>query len=456
MAFNRVLNFLVHLICKGHERSIRAKKHILYSFGLQGVTIVVGFVYVPLLLDYLDNERYGIWLTLTSILGWFEFFNVGLGSGLRNKFAEAVALDKHELARVYVSTTYAIVVMIFSVVILLFYVLNPFLQWDAILNTSKVPAQELSILALIVFTFFSLRFILKLVGVILIADQRPAVYNAFMPIGNVITLIIIILLIQFSADGSLIVLGFVLSAVPAMVLLIMTFILFNGRYRKYRPSFKLVNLKLSGDLMKLGRKFFVIQISAIVLFMTSNIIIIQLLGPEDVTIYNIAYKYFSIPIMVYAIVMTPIWSAVTDAYVKKDTSWLKRTLQRLNLISGVFVVGIFFMLLLSDFLYELWVGDRVSIPFLLSLSMAFFAIINVLLSPYTQFINGFGKLKLTIIVVVVQTTLFIPLAVLLVKSSMGVSGVVLAICLVNAMGFLYVPFQAYKILNNKAKGIWNQ
>lgn len=159
-------------------------------------------------------------------------------------------------------------------------------------------------------------------GVILIADQRPAVYNAFMPIGNVITLIIIILLIHFSEDGSLIVLGFVLSAVPAMVLLVMTFVLFNGRYRKYRPSLKLVNLKLSGDLMKLGRKFFIIQISAIVLFMTSNIIIIQLLGPEEVTIYNIAYKYFSIPIMVFAIIMTPIWSAVTEAYVKKDISCL--------------------------------------------------------------------------------------------------------------------------------------
>ena len=452
----KILNFLVNLVSKGHERSIRAKKHILYSFGLQGVTIIVGFVYVPLLLDYLDTERYGIWLTLTSILGWFEFFNVGLGSGLRNKFAEAVALGKHELARIYVSTTYAIVSIIFASVILIFYLINPLLNWDDILNTTIVPAQELSILALIVFSFFSLRFILKLLGVILIADQRPAVYNSFMPIGNVITLIIILLLIKFSESSSLVVLGFVLSSVPAFVLLIMSFILFNGRYKKYRPSLKLVNLKLSHDLMSLGRKFFIIQISAIVLFMTSNIIIIQLLGAQDVTIYNIAYKYFSLPIMVYAIVMTPIWSAVTEAYVKKDVGWLKSTLKRLNLASGVFVIGIFVMLLASELVYDLWVGDRVTIPFKLSLSMAFFAIINVVLSPFTQFLNGFGKLKLTIIVVVIQTSLFIPLAVLLVRSSLGVSGMILAICIINAMGFLYVPWQTFKILNNTAKGIWNQ
>jgi len=456
MMLVKILNFLVNLVSKGHERSIRAKKHILYSFGLQGVTIIVGFVYVPLLLDYLDTERYGIWLTLTSILGWFEFFNVGLGSGLRNKFAEAVALGKHELARIYVSTTYAIVSIIFASVILIFYLINPLLNWDDILNTTIVPAQELSILALIVFSFFSLRFILKLLGVILIADQRPAVYNSFMPIGNVITLIIILLLIKFSESSSLVVLGFVLSSVPAFVLLIMSFILFNGRYKKYRPSLKLVNLKLSHDLMSLGRKFFIIQISAIVLFMTSNIIIIQLLGAQDVTIYNIAYKYFSLPIMVYAIVMTPIWSAVTEAYVKKDVGWLKSTLKRLNLASGVFVIGIFVMLLASELVYDLWVGDRVTIPFKLSLSMAFFAIINVVLSPFTQFLNGFGKLKLTIIVVVIQTSLFIPLAVLLVRSSLGVSGMILAICIINAMGFLYVPWQTFKILNNTAKGIWNQ
>lgn len=443
-------------IGSGPERSVRAKKHILYSFFLQGVSVLIGFVYVPLLLDYLDSERYGIWLTLTSIIGWFEFFNVGLGSGLRNKFAEAVAEGKHELARIYVSTTYAVVGLIFFGVLLLFFVVNPFLSWDRILNTDSVPPEELSLLAALVFGFFILRFVLKLIGVILIADQRPAVYNAFMPLGNVLTLILIVVLIKVSNEGSLVVLGLLLSVIPALVLLVATVVLFRGRYRRYRPAWSLVNLRLSRDLMTLGQKFFVIQMSAVVLFMTSNMIIIQLLGPEEVTVYNVAYKYFSLPVMVYAIVMTPIWSAVTDAYVKGDFSWLRHTLRRLNRASLLFAGGIFLMLAGSSLVYQLWVGDRVQIPGLLSCCMALYALVNVVLSPYTQFINGFGKLKLTIRVVVVQTLVFIPLAVVLLKSALGVSGVILAIALVNSAGLLYVPLQTHRILAGKARGIWNQ
>jgi O-antigen/teichoic acid export membrane protein len=452
----KIKNLIISNITQGHERSIRAKRHILYSFGLKSISILIGLIYVPLLLDYLDNERYGIWLTLSSILGWFEFFNIGLGNGLRNKFTEAVALGKHELARIYVSTTYAILTLIFIVVLFLFNLINPFLNWTAILNTTIVPERELSLLALVVFSFFILRFIFKLIGIILLADQRPAVNDAFIPIGNIIILILLFILIKTTKEGSLLVLGFILSVIPVLILIIMTFVLFNGRYAKYKPSIKYINFKYFNDLMKLGRRFFLIQVSSVVLFATSNIIITQFLGPEDVTVYNIAYKYFSIPIMIYAIVMTPIWSAVTDAYTKNDTPWLKNTLKKLNLFSTVFIVGILFMLLCSEFVYKMWIGDRVSVPFILSAMMALFAIINVVLSPYTQFINGFGKLLITTTIVILQTIFFIPLAILLIKTDIGVAGVMLATCLINGLGLLVEPLQTYKILNKKAYGIWNK
>jgi O-antigen/teichoic acid export membrane protein len=443
-------------INKGHDRSIKAKKNILYSFGLKGISIVIGLLYVPLLLDFLDNERYGIWLTLSSILGWFEFFDIGLGNGLRNKFAEATAKNNHELARIYISTTYAILIRIFAVVLFLFYIINPFLNWANILNTSVVPVRELSLLALIVFTFFVLRFIFKIIGIILMADQRPAVYNAFGPAGSIITLIIIIILIKTTKEGSLLILGLLLSFIPVFILMTMTFILFNGKYKKYKPSIKYVNFQYSNDLMRLGRRFFIIQVSAVVLFATSNIIIAQLLGPEEVTVYNIAYKYFSIPIMVYSIIMTPIWSAVTDAYIKDETIWLKNVLNKLNIASVVFVIGILIMLLISGFAYRIWIGNRVTVPFVLSAMMALFAVINVVLSPYSQFINGFGKLNLSTVITIFQTLFYIPLAIILTKTALGAAGVMLATCLINGFGLIIEPLQTYKILNNKANGIWNK
>lgn len=71
---------------------------------------------------------------MSSIIGWFGFFDIGLGNGLRNRLAEALAKEDLKLARIYVSTTYAILSLIILGVLLLFYLVNPLLNWNKILN----------------------------------------------------------------------------------------------------------------------------------------------------------------------------------------------------------------------------------------------------------------------------------------------------------------------------------
>ena len=62
---------------------------------------------VPVSLKCLTTGEYGIWLTLTSIIAWFISLDFGLGNGLRNKLAEALAVNDLKLAKIYTSTTYA-------------------------------------------------------------------------------------------------------------------------------------------------------------------------------------------------------------------------------------------------------------------------------------------------------------------------------------------------------------
>ena len=91
-------NWFFDYFSKGHERTIRAKKNIVISFILRVISIGTSLLLVPLILAYLDQTRYGIWLTLASIVMWFNFFDVGLGHGLRNKLSEALAEGKNELS----------------------------------------------------------------------------------------------------------------------------------------------------------------------------------------------------------------------------------------------------------------------------------------------------------------------------------------------------------------------
>ena len=314
----------------GHKRSLKAKKNIAASFLIKGINILIGLLLVPLTINYLNPTKYGIWITLSSIIAWFSFFDIGLGNGLRNKFAEALARGDQKSARTYISTSYAVMALIIAFVLILFYVLNHFLNWSTILKAGDAPdtVSEISRLAVFVFTFFCLTFFFRLISTILTADQQPAKASLFNLYTNVLSLIAIVILIKVTA-GSLLFLGIIFSGIPLLVFIGANFWFFSAEYKFYRPSLKFVDLSKAKDLFSLGTKFFSIQVSGVLIFQTNNIIISQLFGPAEVTPYNVAFKYFSILMMLFAIVITPFWSAFTEAWVKNDTNWIKNIMSKL-------------------------------------------------------------------------------------------------------------------------------
>ena len=409
---------------------------------------------MPLTIHYLNPTRYGIWLTLSSIIGWLGFFDIGFGNGLRNKFAQSIAMGKHEQARVYVSTTYAILSIIIASVLILFFLINPFLDWSRILNTPGSMSGELSILALIVFVFFCLQFVLQLITTVLTANQQPAKASLFNLIGSLFSLTVIFILTK-TTSGNLLYLGAAFGFAPILVLGISSIWFYSHEYRKYAPSFKFVKFGYARDLMSLGIKFFVLQIAAVIIYQTSNIIIAQLFGPAQVTPYNIAYKYFSIIPMGFGIIMMPFWSAFTEAWTKNDIGWIKNTIKKLKFIWVLMSIAAILMLIFSNFIYRMWVGKEIAVPLGISVVMAAYVILNAWCGIYSQFLNGVGKIKLQLYSGLLGALINIPLAIYLGRH-LGISGVVLSTFLIAIISAIWSPVQYFKLINNKAKGIWNE
>ena len=336
-----------NLYVKGSSRSIAVRQNLFFSIILKGLSIIVSFLIVPLTLNYLNAEEYGVWLTLSSILIWIGFFDIGLGNGLRNKLTEAISLNQKKTAQVYVSTTFFILFLIMGGIFVLFSCVNPFLDWTKILNVSSEKVSQLNTIVSIVFAFFCLQFTFKIVGIIFIAHQKPALNDLLNVLGNVLSLIIIYLLTLFTSSGSLFYVAFTFSIAPFLVFLITYIVVFYfSHYHFLCPKWKYVKFSQIKDLMGLGFQFFIIQIASLVIYSTSNIIITQTLGPEQVTVYNIAYKYFSIPIMFFSILQTTIWNAYTDAWVKQDKEWIRNSIKRMLQIWILLAVGVIIMLVI--------------------------------------------------------------------------------------------------------------
>lgn len=434
------------------ERSREAIKNVALSGVMRGANILAGLLVVPMTINYLNSERYGIWLTLSSIIGWVAFLDLGLSNGFRNRFAEAKANDDITLAKQYLSTTYFIISLIVAIALTVILVVNHFLDWSNILNVSCEFKKELSFVFIAIITFTCLNMVANIFTTLLAADQKPGLASVIQAIGQYVSLVVIYILSK-TADGSLSSLALFFSGVPCITTFVASLIMFNvGRYKKYRPEIKLIKPSLTKNIINLGVQFFVIHLCMIAVFQIVNIVISRELGPENVTVFNVSNKYFNIVYMTAVIIINPFWSAFTDAYTKKDYSWMKSVFGKMHKGLGFAVILYMILLAASNPLYRVWVGESVAIPITVSAAMMLLVLAKTFGAINMYLINGIGTVMLQTIIYSLFAIISWPL--LTFAANYGIEAVIMVLAVIYLILGLFGHFQLKKIINKTASGIW--
>jgi len=441
----------------GSERTVVVKKNILGSFGVKGLSLLITLILVPLTIDMLDQVKYGIWITIFSIVSWFNLMDMGIGNGFRNKFAEAVAKRNIELAKEYVQTFYSSMGIIAIAFLLVFTLINPLLNWTIILNLPLLFDENISLILWVVFALFCVQLYVKGISTIFMALQKTTYSNALMLSANIASLVFILFLKTLNLI-SLFSIALAFMAGPIIVYSAISLYSFSKNLKLYKPNLLYIpQKKYLNNLIGLGLKFFFIQITSVVMYMSSNIIITQLYGPAEVTPYNVAFRLYSSVQVVFSIIVTPFWTAFTEAHAKNDFNWMKSSISKLIKIWGIFSIGVFVIWLVSPFIFKIWVGEKVIITNSLSFQFALFVIINSLSSIFMFFLNGIGKISIVLFGAVFQFVLYIPFAFLLADSfNLNLTGIVIATNICLFVPLILVVIQTKKIINHSAYGIWNK
>lgn len=439
------------IITTGSERSIKAKKNILSMLFLKGGNILIGLLLVPMTINYVDSENYGIWLTLSSMVAWMSFFNIGLNNGLKNKLGEALATGNLEMGKKYVSTTYAMLCLIFIPLMLVLLLVIPFINWYSVLNVSESIGNSLLASICILIVYFCLNFILSTINIVLQADQNPAGASGRDLIQQILSLTIIWIL-TLTTRGDLLKLCIALCASPLVVSSLFNITLFTGRYKVIAPSLRSIDFKLAPSLLNLGIKFFIIQIAGIIQYQMSNFLILRYIGASEVTSYNIAYKYISVLWMVWSILTTPIWAAVTDAVAKGDFDWIKNTQKRYLKLLGLFTIVGVIMVIISPFVYKIWIGDKVAISPILSAFVFLYIWVMMYGNVYVSILNGAGKLNLQMYSCLISPFVFMGIFLLCNHTfDLGIISILIASILSNFNGFLIAPIQCRNYLKTNTR-----
>jgi O-antigen/teichoic acid export membrane protein len=447
----------INLFFSGNARSVNAKKHIIASLVYKGIQICLGFITIRVNLSYLSTEAYGLWTVISSFIGWFDLFDFGLGNGLKNKFAECKAKNKISEAREYVSTTYFLLSLISLGLLIAFLITNVFIDWDQVFGASYKFQDDVNRLIIFVFISFLFRFILKLITTILTADQKSSYRELFDTISKFISLIIILILLN-TKEESLLLFGIVYCSVPLIVLLAASIFYFNGEYKAYRPSLQYLNLKQSKGILNLGTKFFIIQLTVLIMFSTDNMIITQIFSPKDVTTYSFAGKLFQVIWLLSTLILNAFWSAFTEAYLKKDFTWIKGIMKKLKKLWFLLLVVDILAVLISPIAYDYFdKRNEVVVPISLTLATAFWNIFAAYGHIYMYFLNGTGKVKLQLICAVIGAIINIPLSIFFAKTlGFGLAGIILATTVSYSYTVIIGPIQYRLIIKDKAYGIFNK
>jgi O-antigen/teichoic acid export membrane protein len=438
------------------ERYINVQNNLLGLFFLKGINIFVTFLSLPLILGYLDATKYGIWLTISSVIGWAGIFDLGLSNGLRNLLGRSLTEKNYLESRKIVSTTFVLLLLIIVPLFSILIFIIPKFNWGYILNAPTNLNEDIRTLILCVFCFFCVRFVSGLIFTVLSTDHKSAMAEFLTTCISVLNLILIYVLIKYTKN-SLFYLGFFSSLLMTLIPLIASLWFFNKGYKFVSPSFKFYDKTKIKELLNQGVGFFFIQISALVLFSTDNMIISQVFSPAEVVPFNISYRLFSLTTMVFGIILTPFWSAYTEAYHKSDFNWITRTTKKLLYIFALYTIGVFVLLIFSQFFYEFWLGSKVSIPFKISMFMSVFVVVQGFNMIFVTFIFSTGKVKVQMYLAVITAILNIPLSIYLSKNlGLGPSGVILATSICGAFNIFFAPMQYYRLIKGKANGIWNR
>lgn len=418
---------------------------ILWLFGAKGTLLLANFVVISITLDLLSTKIYGVWITLYTTISWLSFFDLGLGNGMRNLFAVNRAIGNQEKNKQLVSTSYIIVL---GIALILLIVGLPFVYYADIarfFNISDIAIPDLRCVLSLLVVVTSLQLITKLINSIFLADQKPAL-SSLIDCSGVVCSLLLLFILKDRLVGSLFNLALIITLPTFIISFIVTLFAFNKNYRKLKPSLKYFNLKISNKLINLGLRFFLIQLSALIILQGSNIIILKFIGAEEVSVFSLVYKYFNVIVTIFTLVLTPYWSFFTDSYAKNNYNQLKQGFKQL-LISwlAISMVGVVMWIALP-FSFKIWLNQELDIPAYLPVSLLLFSIFSNLGSVFIYFLNGTSSyLNFQLVIVLAFAALLYPLSAYLLPTY-GVLGVVFTMFFANSYGVLFAPYLSYKVL----------
>ncbi len=436
-------SFLTRSGDRGLERYRRAGVTASTSFLSKALTIVISFASVPLTVHYLGAERYGVWLTISSLLTWMTLTDFGIaGNALVNVIAEADGQDDRQMAREYAASAFWTLCCVSATVGIVMAFLFPLIPWRAIFRVSSIMStQELHLACGLTLLLFALSMPLNMLNSIYSAYQDGFVANAWGIASNVLALVALVCVTRL--HGGLPALIIALSGTRVIVSTANAIYLFTHRYRWLRPALSAVRWTRIKRLFQLGGKYLVTQLASLGIYQSQPFVITQLLGPAKVAVFLIAYKIITMPVDLSYIATTPFVSAFTEAKARADWKWIIGAFKNATL--ACLALGIPLTLgiaLTGKWLVRLLAGAQVVPDWGVIVWLSIYTLVGIAAMTMGQFLCGLDRVGSLAIALSLSAVATIGLGILF-AHWWGLAGIAAGMAVAKVI--TYLPIQSHEV-----------
>ncbi len=329
------------------------------SFFSKIIISLTGLISVPLTINYLGKEQFGLWMVISSLVIWLQLTDFGIGNGLINALAEANGRNDKESACSYFTTAFCSITVITFILFAPVVMAAFFIPWDSVLNLESASLlHDANLCFIIVAIFFFINMPLSLANKALGAYQKGYLVNITQVAASLSSLLFLIIAISMGLT-----LPWLVSFVSAGAVFgnALSWIFLHREI----PWLKLQLNKSSREaLRRVARSsvpLFLFQFGALLLNQTANIILAQFGGLGMVADYNILAKFYSVIFSIGTSLSFPFYPAIREAFERKEKRWIYHAIKRVTTIRlSSLIVPTIPLIFIGNHLILLWIRQPLS------------------------------------------------------------------------------------------------
>ncbi|WMN87512.1 oligosaccharide flippase family protein [Vibrio parahaemolyticus] len=368
---------------------------LLLSIATAGLTKVVGIgstlITMPITLDYLGTEKFGIWMVISGIVAFMSFSDLGIGVGLQNALSKAYGRNDMESPRFYIGNAYILSVSISAMMIALVFLGGDYIPISSLFNITDLELiKEVKSTLILSFIIFISGIPISMIQRVLNGYQCTYITNNIQLVGKLLGMISIFLVVYL--DLGLIFLTSLFIASPLIVQFLYSIYFF---VKKENLIPKVVfSKKFFQPIISAGLWTVFAQIIFSAKMNVPVLIISSALGLIAVTEYSIAMKLISVASLMITMALQPLWTVYGEAFYRDDKIWVRNTLYKsLKIVLLLTSLSAALFIFLGQGIIEFWLNSETIPPRMMIICFSCWMIASNINVCFAMLLNGTGNFR---------------------------------------------------------------